>query len=75
VVIIATINAIEDNNVPSSLRKGELEAIQAALDVGGIEFTNGDEPGVKLKAKPKGKAKKMPSGNHLRKSSNLKKCQ
>jgi hypothetical protein len=42
--------------VPSSLRKGDLEAIQAALEEGGIEFTNGDEPGVKLKAKPKGKA-------------------
>jgi hypothetical protein len=34
-----------------------LAAIQAALEEGGIEFTNGDEPGVKLKAK-KGKAKR-----------------
>jgi hypothetical protein len=51
VVSIATIYAIEDTNVPSSLRMGDLAAIQAALEEGGIEFTNGDEPGVKLKAK------------------------
>jgi hypothetical protein len=55
VVSIATINAIDETNVPSSFRKGDLEAIQAVLEEGGIEFTNGDEPGVKLKAK-KGKA-------------------
>jgi transcriptional regulator with XRE-family HTH domain len=35
IVSIATIHAIEDTNVP---------AIQAALEEGGIEFTNGDEP-------------------------------
>jgi hypothetical protein len=45
-------------NVPSSHRRGDLAAIQAALEEGGIEFTNGDEPGVKLKAKPKGRAKR-----------------
>jgi hypothetical protein len=56
-VSIATINAIDETNVPSSFRKGDLEAIQAALEEGGIEFTNGDEPGVKLKAK-EGKAKR-----------------
>jgi hypothetical protein len=56
-VSVATINAIEDTNVPSSHRQGDLAAIQAALEEGGIEFTNGDEPGVKLTAK-KGKAKR-----------------
>jgi transcriptional regulator with XRE-family HTH domain len=58
VVSIATIHAIEDTNSPSSRRGGDLAAIQAALEAGGVEFTNGDEPGVKLKAKrarPKGK--------------------
>ena len=57
VVSIATINAIEDTDVPSSHRQGDLAAIQAALEEGGIEFTNGDEPGVKLTAK-KGNAKR-----------------
>jgi hypothetical protein len=27
-------------------------AMQAALEAAGVEFTNGSEPGVKLKAKP-----------------------
>jgi hypothetical protein len=53
VVSIATINAIDETNVPSSFRKGDLEAIQPVLEEGGIEFTNGDELGVKLKAKKK----------------------
>jgi DNA-binding XRE family transcriptional regulator len=30
-------------------------AIQAALESAGVEFTNGDDPGVKLKPKAKGK--------------------
>lgn len=30
-----------------------LDAIRNALVAGGIEFTNGDEPGVKLRAKRK----------------------
>jgi hypothetical protein len=32
VVSIATINAIDETNVPSSFRKCDLEAIQAALE-------------------------------------------
>jgi transcriptional regulator with XRE-family HTH domain len=57
IVSVATINAIEDTNVPSSHRRGDLAAIQTALEEGGIEFTDGDEPGVKLKARPKEKPK------------------
>jgi transcriptional regulator with XRE-family HTH domain len=57
IVSIPTIHAIEDTNMPSALREGDLAAIQAALEDGGIEFLNGDEPGVKLKGK-KGKAKR-----------------
>ena len=30
-----------------------LDAIRGALEAGGIEFTNGDEPGVELKRQPK----------------------
>jgi transcriptional regulator with XRE-family HTH domain len=28
----------------------EVEALKGALEAAGVEFTNGDEPGVKLKA-------------------------
>lgn len=35
-----------------------LAAIQRAIESAGVEFTNGDEPGVKLAAKRKGKAKR-----------------
>jgi len=31
--------------------------IQGALEAAGVEFTNGDEPGVKMKATKAGKAK------------------
>jgi predicted DNA-binding ribbon-helix-helix protein len=58
IVSIATIHAIEDTNFHSSYRQGDLAAIQAALEDGGIEFTNGDDPGVKLKAKPTGKGER-----------------
>lgn len=33
------------------LRERTLEAIQAVLEAAGIEFTNGDAPGVRLRAK------------------------
>jgi transcriptional regulator with XRE-family HTH domain len=32
-------------------------AVRRALEAAGIVFTNGDEPGVKLKARAKGKTK------------------
>jgi DNA-binding XRE family transcriptional regulator len=57
VVSIATINAVEDTNLPSSRRQGDLAAIQMALEDGGIEFTNGNEPGIKMKAKGKAKGR------------------
>jgi DNA-binding MurR/RpiR family transcriptional regulator len=35
------------------LKERTVDAIRAALEAAGVEFTNGDEPGVKLrKAKP-----------------------
>jgi transcriptional regulator with XRE-family HTH domain len=33
------------------------QALQAALEAAGIEFTNGDAPGVRLRAKRRGGAK------------------
>jgi transcriptional regulator with XRE-family HTH domain len=32
---------------------GAIEKLRCALEAAGVEFTNGDEPGVKLKAKGK----------------------
>jgi hypothetical protein len=31
-----------------------VEAIRAAIDAAGVEFTNGDQPGVRLKKKGEG---------------------
>ncbi len=33
------------------LKERTLDAIRAALESGGVEFTNGDAPGVRLKPK------------------------
>jgi transcriptional regulator with XRE-family HTH domain len=33
------------------------QILQAAMEAAGIEFTNGDAPGVRLRAKMRGKAK------------------
>jgi transcriptional regulator with XRE-family HTH domain len=35
-----------------ALKERTVDAIRAALEAAGVEFTNGSEPGVKLKAKP-----------------------
>ncbi len=35
-----------------------LAAIQRALEAAGVEFTNGDQPGVRLKGAPDGKPQK-----------------
>jgi transcriptional regulator with XRE-family HTH domain len=35
-----------------AVSESALVAIRAALEAAGVEFTNGREPGVKLKAKP-----------------------
>ncbi len=37
--------------------KNNLAAIQRALEAAGVEFTNGDAPGVRLK-KPQGKSRR-----------------
>ncbi len=44
----------------------QLAEIKAVLEAAGIEFTNGDEPGVKLKATKAGKAKRATSRFHRR---------
>jgi ribosome-binding protein aMBF1 (putative translation factor) len=37
----------------STPQNATLDVLQRALESAGVEFTNGDEPGVKLKAKGK----------------------
>jgi transcriptional regulator with XRE-family HTH domain len=57
---LANLAAVSQDTV-SRLERGEdlmprtLDAIGAALEAAGVEFTNGDEPGVKLGAKGKRK--------------------
>jgi transcriptional regulator with XRE-family HTH domain len=50
-VSLETIKRIERNPGKVSAYAATLEAIQHALEAAGVEFTNGDEPGVKLSGK------------------------
>jgi transcriptional regulator with XRE-family HTH domain len=50
-VTVETIRRIEDELGPIAAHEQTLSAIQRALEAAGVEFTNGNEPGVKLKAK------------------------
>ncbi len=53
-VSVETIKRLEAQDGPLlSGRIATLSAIEKALTKAGVEFTNGDEPGVKLKAKRK----------------------
>jgi transcriptional regulator with XRE-family HTH domain len=48
-----TVTRIENG---ADAKQSTIDALKAALENGGVEFTNGDEPGVKLR-KAKGKRK------------------
>jgi DNA-binding XRE family transcriptional regulator len=50
-----TIQLAEKTDGLPNLMAKNLQAIQTALEKGGVEFTNDDEPGVKLKMKGKRK--------------------
>ena len=52
-VPLIAVERIETEVETTSELAGALAAIQRALEAAGVEFTNGDEPGVKLKAKGK----------------------
>ena len=49
-VSLETIKRIERKPGKISALAGTLDAIQRALETAGVTFTNGGEPGVKLKA-------------------------
>jgi transcriptional regulator with XRE-family HTH domain len=49
-VSVVTVSNFE--NGKSSPQRATLDVMQRALEEAGVIFTNGDEPGVKMKAKP-----------------------
>jgi transcriptional regulator with XRE-family HTH domain len=51
-VSIATLRRMEASDGEASGYRNNVEAVRRALEAAGVEFTNGSEPGVKLKAKP-----------------------
>ena len=51
---ISTIQRIENAAGPPNTLVSNLAAIQSALEAGGIEFINGDVPGIRLHRKPAG---------------------
>ena len=50
---ISTVLRIENAAGPPNVQVSNLAAIQATLEAAGIEFTNGDAPGIRLRGKPK----------------------
>jgi transcriptional regulator with XRE-family HTH domain len=48
IVSVATVNLIEEATGLPSTTKTQLEAVQAALEAAGIEFLEGDAPGLRL---------------------------
>ena len=46
-------NAEKIDGVPGTMQMKNLLAIKTALEKGGVEFINDDEPGVKLKRRPR----------------------
>ena len=54
-VPLIAVEQLEVGGKPTGELAGPLAAIQRALEAAGVEFTNGEEPGVKLRAKKKAK--------------------
>jgi len=50
-VSLPTIKRLEPGNEPIRVRVDVLERLNQALVAAGVEFTNGDQPGVRLKKK------------------------
>jgi hypothetical protein len=48
-----TVRRAETTDGPPSITEANGEAVRGALENAGIEFTNGNEPGVKLRRKGK----------------------
>ena len=48
-ISVETVKRLEKTPGPVSAYTGTMEAIQKALEAAGVEFTNDDAPGVKLR--------------------------
>ncbi len=51
-VSVETIGRLERTRGPVSAYVGTVDAIQKVLEDAGVEFTNGDAPGVRLRRRP-----------------------
>jgi hypothetical protein len=49
---VATVRRAEAVDGPLPITTANADALQTALEAAGVEFTNGEQPGVRLKAKP-----------------------
>ena len=58
VVSVSTVNLIENAEGVPSVTSKQVEAVRAALEEAGIEFLDGDAPGVRLHAKGASKRKR-----------------
>lgn len=45
---IATVRRAEARDEPPSITEANLDALRRALEAAAVEFTNGEQPGVKL---------------------------
>jgi transcriptional regulator with XRE-family HTH domain len=50
-VSLPSIKRLETTPGPLAAQARTIEALRAALEAAGVEFTNGGQPGVRLKAK------------------------
>jgi transcriptional regulator with XRE-family HTH domain len=53
-ISIATLRRMEASNGPAVGLTNNVDAVRRALEAAGIEFTNGDQPGVRLKSTARG---------------------
>src|SRR5271163_3685230 len=51
-ISVPTLKRMEASVGPAAGLANNVAAVRRALEAAGVEFTNGSEPGVKLKAKP-----------------------
>jgi predicted transcriptional regulator len=50
-VSLPSIKRLETTPGPLAAQARTVEALRAALEAAGVEFTNGDQPGVRMRAK------------------------
>jgi hypothetical protein len=53
-ISIATLRRMEASGETVSGHVNNVDAVRRALDAAGVEFTNGDQPGVRLRRAPHG---------------------